>query len=74
VPFKDVLSIGLTQAAPAEIRVRVLDMNGKVWLIQSFEGVEGENEMKLNVAHLPAGSYVLEVVAGEDKLSEIIVK
>jgi hypothetical protein len=74
VPFKEVLSIGLTQAASSEISVRILDMNGKVWLNQNFEGIEGENELKLNVAHLAAGSYVLEVVAGEDKLSEIIVK
>ena len=50
------------------------DLNGKVLVQQNFFGVDGENEFKLEVGQIPAGSYVIEVSYGEEKISQVIVK
>jgi hypothetical protein len=74
VPFQNVIHIGLNQEFASPTLVRLLDLNGKVLVQQNFIGVDGDNLFKLEVSQVPAGSYVIEVSYGEEKISEVIVK
>jgi|GEM_PF-2695575 len=55
------LSFGL--AFEEEVMVRIWDMKGNLILREYNQGIEGENQLTLNLAQLPVGLYTVELVS-----------
>lgn len=66
-PFSDKLSITFTSSTDSKYEVAVLDLQGKTVHTETFNAVEGINEMKLSSAlsELHAGFYVIQITSSE---------
>lgn len=47
------------------VKVRVLDEVGRTLMTKEYDNVSGVQKFDLNIAHLPAGSYILHLTVGE---------
>ena len=73
-PVKDVLSINYQSTANKELTMSVVDMTGRVLITKLVDAVEGNNEFNLDLANLPAGTYMTRLNSGTDHISQIIIK
>ena len=71
-PNPTVSDINVTFDASGDYQVFLTNLSGKVVATQSFTSLAGAQEVNFQVAHLPAGSYVL-TVAGETAASSKMV-
>jgi Secretion system C-terminal sorting domain len=63
-PAIDQLTLRFTSDLTTELQVSVTDISGKVWRTQSLTTIQGDNNLQLSVAELPAGAYFLTLVDG----------
>lgn len=67
-PTDGLLNIKLTYSQNTDVEIFLVDMRG-VALIQKTVAFEVDNVMKLDMASLPAGMYVLRVATTDGKVS-----
>jgi hypothetical protein len=68
-PVKDNVNITFTTQVSGTVEVSVYDLTGRVVLSQSFgQQAKGTFNGKLNVANLPAGSYIVKSGNSSGKL------
>jgi hypothetical protein len=46
------------------VALRVFDLTGRMVLSQNLKGLEGSNQLRLEMATMPSGVYVVEIQAG----------
>ena len=63
-PTRDQTFVGFTLDADARVTLRVLDLTGRVILLERTDGYEGENVLPVLLPNCPSGVYVVEVQAG----------
>ncbi len=68
------LNVKFETAENAEIKLNVIDILGKVVLIQNIEALKGINTVTVNTSVLPAGAYFLNINNGVNTLTQRIVK
>jgi hypothetical protein len=61
-PTKSLLNLVVTAPANDKINILVTDMAGKLVMQQAGQMVSGDNNIQLNVAKLPQGSYMIKAV------------
>ncbi len=64
-PAKDQLTVEVPMEADADVAVSIMDPAGKVAVQQHRTLSKGDNQMKLDVSHLPNGVYFVQVRNGE---------
>jgi hypothetical protein len=58
----------LSSAKKDQLDLRIVDMNGKLMIRESFAVIAGSNSIVLNLAFLPAGIYSLQVYAADGSM------
>lgn len=71
--FND-LRISLNTSISKVYNIRLLDINGKVWIHKSILSISGTSVEKLDVSALPSGRYIVDITDGTGFLSKKIVK
>ena len=70
-PAKDLLNIQFTSKGNSKAALQVTDLTGKVLQISATRINTGQTIIPLNVAHLPAGIYLLKILSGDGKAIEV---
>ncbi|WP_207430109.1 T9SS type A sorting domain-containing protein [Sabulibacter ruber] len=74
-PFQGMVSLQVTQAQAAEIRVNLVDLAGNVLQTKAVQGQLGEQTISLeNLQNMPAGIYFLRVYQGNEVSVHKLVK
>lgn len=60
-PANDYAEITFTAPKSQSTRLSIIDLQGKVALQESFTTYAGENRMKINIASLPQGVYIVSL-------------
>lgn len=63
-PAKNLFTIDVILPEAQEILVRILNSNGQEQLINSYPGINGLNQLTLDVTSLLQGLYIIELTAG----------
>ena len=70
MPARDIINVELPDAfVDTQVRISIHSMYGN--LLQSTE-VTGIQSTQLNVSKLPAGTYVLRIVSGTQRINKTI--
>jgi hypothetical protein len=72
-PANTTINLSFESAKPHEANVRMLNFLGQVVLSQDISAIKGFNSKKLDVSHLPEGSYLLELVTEFETETKIVV-
>ncbi len=70
-PVKDVLTVNLS-ALNSSGTARIVDMNGRTLATQSFKS--SDYTLQMNTRSLASGSYMLQIIAGDNVISKQFVK
>lgn len=65
-PVSDMLSLDITLDRPEEATVQLTDVMGKVCYRQTLKAGRGTGRHSLNLEHLPAGMYFLDIRTGHN--------
>jgi hypothetical protein len=57
-----------------QLQVRISDISGKTIVAENWSLQVGDNSKNLNVAHLPKGAYMVQLVDNQDIVSKKIIK
>jgi hypothetical protein len=72
-PARDILFVTLPDLSAGQTQVRLLDLNGKVWISQSMEA--GAGTLQLDLSILPKGLYFVRVEnEGTVHLKRVVVQ
>ncbi len=58
----------------ANIALRILDLEGKTIQQQQLKLIAGNNTAQLDIANIPAGTYLLQVIAGTETTSKKFIR
>ena len=58
-PAKTILKVAYTSTITQQTTLALIDVNGKKVVAQNYKVTEGNNDCQVNVAALPAGTYLL---------------
>ncbi|PZR24807.1 MAG: hypothetical protein DI538_27915, partial [Azospira oryzae] len=74
-PFAEKLEVTTTLTKSLPVNVRLLDMNGRLVKSQVYSGQSGFNKWTLTgLSELNKGLYIIEVMAGEERWMQKIIK
>ncbi len=73
-PTTEGLMLQIASKKAQQLQVRISDISGKTILAENWSLQVGENNKSLNVAHLPKGAYMVQLVDNQDIVSKKIVK
>ncbi|MFM1876230.1 MAG: hypothetical protein RL266_1967 [Bacteroidota bacterium] len=72
-PTSETLNINLELMADANIQLRVMDMSGKLVFDRNITTTEGSNKITIQSSDLPAGVYVMSIVADTEMITKRFV-
>jgi hypothetical protein len=61
-PFTDMVTVSYTLRSPGELNIRVFTLQGKMIMNRNIQGAAGESQIQMNLDHLDAGTYIIEVL------------
>ena len=73
-PASDVLTIGLESQTSETLNLTITDLLGRVVEQKKVENTEGYNQISINVAQLPIGTYFIQLVAGGQQVKGKFIK
>lgn len=74
-PTADYITVDLANASTGNIELRIFDTGtGRLYKKETLSKSENNFKQKISVAHLPTGSYIVEVIQGQDRAFRKIVK
>ncbi len=73
-PVTEGVTLSLTSPDAHLFQVRVTDLSGRNFLLDSWKIAGGENQKRLHLSHLPKGAYMIQVVENQDVLTKKIIK
>ncbi len=73
-PTQEVLTLALENSVNSEVTVRITDLTGREVFSQNAAKTTDKVSLKLNVANLPQGLYIVEVAGAEYVMSKRFVK
>jgi hypothetical protein len=74
IPAKNELTVNWNAHSANEIQMIISDLTGRRLQTQILKPVTGNNQTKLNIQQLPAGTYILVIQSNEERLIEKFVK
>jgi hypothetical protein len=75
-PTRDILNIAFISPTAQKVTINVTDVTGKLVLQNSLQSVPGDNNLKLSLGSLQAGTYLIKAVCenGCETASQRIIK
>ena len=73
-PTVDQLNVSFTNATEGLATLRVMDVNGREAARQQYRVYTGENQLRIEVADLPQGTYFLEVRTEQQAVRKTFIK
>lgn len=73
-PVTDLARVNIESKTAANVQVSVVNLLGVTVHTRETQLVEGENQLDLNMAQLPAGTYVVRLLSGNSGLAVKVVK
>ncbi len=74
VPAKDVINLNITAIKPEKISVKLYDIKGKVVWQNNYDLQSGDNNVKIEIAQLPPGTYQFHLEGERGNLSKKFIK
>jgi hypothetical protein len=71
-PANEIVNVNYDLAAPSEVTVRILDVNGREVFVQN-EGTTQNGRVAVNTSNLAAGMYMVQLVAGNTVTTERLI-
>jgi hypothetical protein len=59
-PANDVLNVSIS-SANSNITIEVMDVIGKILMVNSYKNISQSNNIQLNISHLPAAAYYVSI-------------
>lgn len=72
-PAKDNLFVTFNMPESGSMALKLMDMTGKVVLVDAFEATVGENSHTVNVSNLKAGMYLLQMETPTGKMIQKVL-
>jgi hypothetical protein len=73
-PTTEGVSLQIVSKKSQLLQVRISDISGKTIVAENWSLQVGDNNRKLNVANLPKGAYMVQLVDNQDIVSKKIIK
>lgn len=73
-PAREQLNIALDSRLDGAVNMEVIDLNGRVMMIQQERSVAGNNRFVLSTEGLPAGLYALRISNGSNTITQRFVR
>jgi endoglucanase len=74
-PAADYITIDLANESIGNIELKIFDTGtGRLYKRETLSKSENIFKQKINIAHLPVGSYVIEVIQGQDRAFRKLIK
>jgi Zn-dependent metalloprotease len=73
-PVQHELTVTFSLKEAGDVQVRLLDLQGRIQQNHTYKGNAGQNERVLNVASLPTGTYVLDVLLEQQRIVHKVLK
>ncbi|REA58996.1 carbohydrate-binding protein [Dyadobacter luteus] len=74
-PTADYITVDLANTSTGNIELRIFDTGtGRLYKKETLSKSENNFKQKISVAHLPTGSYIVEVIQGQDRAFRKIIK
>lgn len=69
-PTSSELNVNFEMNRASDIELRVMDMTGKLVLVNSLNGQEGQNKVQITTNELPVGMYFITMIAEDQIISK----
>lgn len=73
-PAQDLLQLSFTTDAASDAQLSLFDSQGQLIQTQMHRLEAGQNDQQMNIAHLPPGLYLINIVASDQRFVEKLVK
>jgi hypothetical protein len=73
-PVSDVLQLIFSLNHDDEVKISIIDLEGKAMSVSTQQWSAGENTWSLNVSSLPVGFYLVEIKTGEGKVTKKFIR
>ncbi|NDU94913.1 M4 family metallopeptidase [Spirosoma terrae] len=73
-PVQHELTVTFLLKEAGDVQIRLLDLQGRIQQNHTYQGNAGQNERVLNVASLPTGTYVLDVLLEQQRIVHKVLK
>ncbi len=74
IPATDNIQIQFETKETSNAQMSIFDITGKSIDMQSIETTTGDNQVNLNIAHYPSGTYFLQITNGQTEWTARFVK
>ncbi len=72
-PSSGFIKLNYTTTKPSNVNIQVLDIDGKIILVQSEKQIAGINQFSIDLSHKSRGIYFIEFISGTEKIVKKIV-
>lgn len=73
-PSYDILNITFISSVPGSISTSIFDLSGKLIFQKTIEEGSGKNDIRLDISHLDAGSYFIQLTHRERTIKRQFIK
>ena len=74
-PTVDAITVEISQTTAPDLNIKMLDVSGKIISTEDFSvGVNTQFSKEFNLKNIPIGSYVVEVINGNRRSTQTVVK
>ncbi len=74
-PAADLLSVEINETTDSDLSIRIFDLTGKTISMEDFSvAINTQFSKEINLTNIPSGSYVVEVINGNRRSTQKIVK
>ncbi len=74
VPFGNTLNLSFNQSESSTAEISIIDVSGRIVLLENIRAKEGHNEQALDVSSLPSGIYFLSLTNANGKVVGKVIK
>ena len=74
-PMVDAITVEISQTNAPDLSIKILDVSGKIISNEDFSvSINTQFSKEINLKNIPAGSYVIEVINGNRRSTQTVVK
>ncbi|MFK7947919.1 MAG: family 16 glycosylhydrolase [Saprospiraceae bacterium] len=73
-PIQDDLSINYESITNEPVQITILDMIGRVLIVQNKDLTQGDNQLNIDCTNLPQGNYFIQLQSNSTSIIQMIIK
>ncbi|MCA1752791.1 MAG: T9SS type A sorting domain-containing protein [Flavobacteriales bacterium] len=70
-PFAEMFTVNYLLEKQGELNIRIFTLHGKLVAARNYLGSVGENQIQMDLGHLDAGTYIIEVIELDQKSNDL---